>query len=392
MSNFKKITKKNVAVVFGGKSVEHDISIITGLQILHNLDIRKYRIVPIYISKENIFYTGNELFIVDTYNKVDFEKKLKEVSFCYKNSGLYEIKGKKQKFLFKVDFAFLALHGGIGERGSIQGLFDVCNIPYSSCGVLGSSICMDKYITKLICSSLNINVVKYVLLNESQIKNSKDIQNKIKDLKYPLIVKPNSLGSSIGVNFCKDEKELKNAVSFAFMFDSKVLIEEVVSNLRELNMAVVGNKSICCDVSLLEEVTPKKEFLTFESKYLNQNAKKGMESLSRIVPANVSKEIYETIKDYSIKIYNTLDLSGCVRIDYLLDNSTGQVYLNEVNTIPGSLANYLFKNKNFSFLNLLEKIMDDITRSKDDEDKKITRFTSSVLSNYKNSSNFTINK
>lgn len=391
---FKKenFIKKNIAVIFGGRSVEHDISIITGIQVLCALDKDKYNIIPIYISKDNHFYTGKQLFDINTFSMFNFEKKLSKINFSNYDQSISILKGRFQKLKSKIDFAFLALHGGLGEGGGVQGLLQTCNIPFSTCGVLGSSICMNKYLTKLICQSKNILTPDFVVIDEKEYKNQSDFLSEIlKILSFPLIVKPNSLGSSIGVNFCQNKEQLINAISFAFMFDRKVIVEKAVENLRELNIAVLGNANHI-EFSDIEEVTPKKDFLTYENKYLNQNNSKGMESLDRIIPAVIDNSIKDTIVEYSNIIFKTLELSGCVRIDFLMDSISNKVYLNEINTIPGSIANYLWKEKKYSFSQLLEKMLDYSLSELEELNSKVTRFSSSVLNNYKSNSAFKLKK
>ena len=202
---------------------------------------------------------------------------------------------------------------------------------------------------------------------------------KVEGLNYPIVVKPNNLGSSIGITFCKDKDMLLDAVSFAFLFDTEVLCEEAVCNLRELNIACLGAGEMC-ECSLVEEVTPNKDFLTFENKYLGGG--KGMESQKRIIPASISKKILNRIEIYARRMFKTHKMKGCVRMDFLMDEKTEMVYMNEINPIPGSFANYLWKNKGYSFQNLLEKMKDYAEIDYAEKGKKITQFSSSVLQNF----------
>lgn len=371
--------KENVVVIFGGKSVEHDISIITGVQVLHGLDDSKYNIIPMYLSKFNNFYSGAKLFDIKTYSEFNFTHKLKEVVLLF-DGKLYEKKRSKLKEICKVDFAYLALHGGEGEGGGVQGYLDLCNIPYSSPCILGSSISLDKEVTKLLLKSNGIDYAKYVVLTCLDKENTDDIKKKINKLSFPLIVKPNSLGSSIGVTYCDSLQKALNGIDFAFLFDDKVIVEEVVKNLREFNIAVVGNN---CDyeVSDIEEVKSKEKFLTFENKYL-ENDKNGVKE-DRVIPAIISKKIEERIKNYALKVYKLFSLKGCVRIDFLVDDREEKVYVNEVNTIPGSFASYLWKSKNYNFTRLLEKVKHYALIEYKMKKSKIVNFSSSVLKKFK---------
>ncbi|NCB48425.1 MAG: D-alanine--D-alanine ligase [Clostridia bacterium] len=386
-----KTKKQVVAVIFGGKSVEHDISIITGEQVLCNLNIEKYEVLPIYISKQNEWYFSKTFFDINTFSENEAFKQCKKVCLGQKGN-LFVVKGKKQKLFKKIDFAFLALHGNLGENGSIQGLLEMCDVPYSSPNVFGSSVCMNKLFTKYVCKALEINVVNFKEIFEKDYIENINIIDDLKPLNFPIIVKPNNLGSSVGISFCENESELKNAISFAFLFDKEVLVEEAVTNLRELNIAILGN-NLSIELSSIEEVKIEKDFLTFENKYYGGT--KGMESQKRICPAKIDENTENTIKEYGKKIFSSLGLKGCVRIDFLLDDKTKKVYLNEINTIPGSMANYLFKNK-YSFSNLLEKLMNYALKEREFEQKKIVRFSSSVLekfnANAKSENKFGANK
>ncbi len=367
--------KQNIAVIFGGISVEHDISIITGVQTINALKKNMQNIIPIYITRSGEWVTGEKLWDLSTYSnfKVSGISRLSLVCGGVKKDGF--LGGKT----IKIDFVYLALHGSFGENGGVQGLLDIYKIPYSSCGVLGSSVGMDKYLTKLLCKSQKIPVVAGVLLREEdKTRDFTEIHKKVSKLSFPLVVKPNSLGSSIGVSFCKTQKELKDAISFAFMFDTEVLIEKAVENLVEYNIAVVGNR-FSCEVSNIEQVSPDNSILSFEGKYMSQNGAKGMESLSRIVPAKLDATIQKEIEDVAKKLYKLLYLKGVVRLDFLCDTKTGKIYFNEINTIPGSLANYLFKNHNYNFGALLEKMKDYALMENEILSQKLRRFSSTVL-------------
>ena len=369
--------KQTVAVVFGGISVEHDISIITGVQTLNTLKKGRYKVVPIYITKSGEWWTGEKLWDINFYSNFS-KKSLQKVSLMQKGIQIQKFVGKKK---IKLDFAFFALHGSFGENGCMQGLFDVYNIPYSSCGVLGSSICTNKYLAKLLCKSKKIPIVSGILLKEEdKTKNFEWIEKRLSRLNFPLIVKPNNLGSSIGVSFCKNKKELKDAIDFAFMFDREVLVEKAVANLIEYNIALLGN-SFSCECSNIEKVVPDNNILSFEGKYMSHGQGKGMENLSRIVPAKIDSKLQIKIENLAKKIYKLLNLRGVVRLDFLFDEKESKLYFNEVNTIPGSLANYLFSNHQYNFTQLLEKAKDYVLIEREVLSHKLTRFSSSVLKN-----------
>lgn len=388
-----KQLKKNIAVVFGGKSVEHDISIITGVQTLNALDKTKYNIYPIYITKENLFTFSDDFFDIKFFTKGNINLKTKNVKqiIFLSNSLIYILKGKKFIKLAKLDFIFLCTHGGEGENGSLQGLLNMCSIPYSSCDVLSSSLCMDKLATKQLLLQNNINVVDYKTISKSEYEKGNYL-TKLKNIKYPLIVKPCNLGSSIGVTYCKNNNQLKNALSFAFLFDNQLLIEQAVENLKEVNISVMGN-SFENECSEIEEVLFTKNFLTFENKYLNKDSSsKGMENTSRIIPAEIDEETKNKIIEFAKKTYSILNCKGVVRIDFLINSKTNNIYVNEVNTIPGSLSNYLWKNKGYTFTELLEKMMEYSLCEYNLAKRKVVNFSSNVLSQFDNSSKLKLTK
>ena len=325
---------QNIAVVFGGKSVEHDISIITGLGVIKNLSV-KYNIVPIYINKKGDWFTGENLKQAQSFTG-DFKAKscviLPDKPFLFVKSGLIMRK-------IKIDCAVLALHGGIYEGGAIAGIFELSNIPTTSADLTSSSVCMDKVLTKLILNSLNISTPKFVWG-----ENIQDIKSEIgkSDLDFPLIVKPARAGSSIGIKIVKAKKDLEQAIQYAQHFDKKVIVEECLQNFRELNISIFKmDKNLKC--SAIEEVFCNKLF-GFEEKYVSRD-------IERKVPADLTDEQIEKIEFYAKQVYSALGLNGVVRIDFLMCD--GEIYLNEINTIPGSMAFYLWRSKGISFSKLL---------------------------------------
>ena len=389
------IVKSNVAVVFGGRSVEHDISIITGVQTLNALDKQKYNILPIYLNKEGRFLTSNSFFNIKTFSNDKFlynDTKLKQLTFGF-DGWLYLYKNKKLVKFKKIDFVFLATHGGEGENGSLQGYLDICSIPYSSSNCLSSAICMNKLITKQILEQNNICITKYVCISQKEYtKNSKCYLDKIRSLKFPLIVKPCNLGSSIGINFCKTKTEIKNALSFAFLFDEDVLIEEAVENLREVNVSIMGNK-FNFECSDIEEIVLTKDFLTFENKYMNkESSSKGMGNASRNIPANLSVELKEKVLELASKAFVACLCSGIVRIDFLINSKTNEVFLNEINTIPGSLSNYLWNARKYNFSKILDQVKKYSLENFDSKKSKVKNFSTSVLSQFETSKKLKLSK
>lgn len=326
---------KNVAIIFGGVSAEHEISIITGKQAYNSLDKKKYNVYPIYID-----INGNWLYVKNF--KIKNLKQNNKVCYFVPNSNKLHIKGSPFKKI-TIDCVLLATHGGNGENGMIQGVLEVSNIPYSSCGVLSSAITMDKAIMKDIFVAHNIPTPQYFLLNENS-----DINN----LDYPVVVKPVSLGSSIGIKICHNKKELLDAIKFAKLFDDKIIIEKAIFPLREVNIAVLKHKNQII-LSNTEQPLGQDEFLTFEDKYLRNGKSKSKNNSKRKIPALITNEEESKIKKLAIDLYNIFRCKGIIRIDFLLDDNN--VYVNELNTIPGSLSYYLW---DISYKKLLDILID----------------------------------
>ena len=379
--------KINVIVVFGGRSVEHDISIITGVQVLNNLDKSKFNIFPVYLSKQGEFFYSKNFYDIKTFTQKNFTYKKDCKNVFFKGNAIYSKKGIFSKKITDFKFAFLATHGACGENGSLQGLFELIRVPYSSCGVLQSAIGMNKYLTKVFLQSKNLPYVDCFTIQEDE-KLDLSYLNKTG---LPVVVKPCSLGSSVGISFCKTKSQVKNAVSFAKMFDNCVVVEKAIENLQEVNIAVLGNE-FKQEFSDIEEVLKTDDILSFENKYLADNSSKGMENTKRILPAKLDEKLKSTIEDISTKVFKQLKCKGVIRFDFLINKETKEVFLNELNTIPGSFANYLWKTKKYDFKTLLNKIYDYCLESFNSQEQKLISFSSSVLNNISFGSGSKINK
>lgn len=376
--------KKNIAVFFGGRSVEHDVSIITGLQIVDNADKEKYNAFPVYISRDGEWFCGEKLRDVNFYKNFNPEDKGIQRVF------LTPVPGKKEiqyiaKFGVKtygtIDAAVLGMHGAHGEDGTLQGLLELADIPYSSPCVTGSAVGMDKIVMKCAFRGAGLPVLDAVYFERHNFrKDAEDILNKVEEsFPYPVFVKPANLGSSIGISKAKDRAGLQNALEVAFHYDRRVLVEKAVEDIMEVNSAVMGYGDDVT-VSFLEQPVTWKDFLTFDEKYLRSDgASKGMTSLARKIPAPISDEMTQKIIEMSKTVFTTLDLKGVVRIDYIIDQSRGQVYVNEVNTIPGSLAFYLFEPAGVSFKALIDKIIGFAEKQMEDKNMSSFAYDSAIL-------------
>lgn len=361
--------KTVIGVFFGGKSVEHEVSIISALQVIENLDKEKYNIIPIYISKDNKFYSSEFLSDINRYKDLDEIVRLSdEVYFTHENGSLLVNKkdGIFKKVLFKIDIVFPVVHGLNVEDGTLEGFLEMYNIPYVGCDVCSSAVGMNKIIFKKVLESSNIPVVEYDTLNISEFEqDSKKAFEKIKDkLSLPIIVKPANLGSSVGIEIIKDEKEFVPKMQQVFEFCENVLIERCITNLREINCSVVGDFS-SQEVSVLEEPIKEDEILSYKDKYLGNGKggklskmggkSSGMASLTRKIPAQLDKDQEDEIYNLAKNTFKLLNCEGISRIDFILDGDNNKIYVNEINTIPGSLSFYLWEPKGVKFSELLDK-------------------------------------
>lgn len=369
---------KNLAIFYGAKSSEHDISIITALQVMNNLNKEKYNIVPVYIHNDNSWYVLDDYKNLNNYaNNILKGKKL--VNGFYDK---YLLVKKHLRFgLYKkIDVAINCCHGLNGEDGTLSGLLELNNIPYVGSGVVASSVGMDKVIMKDVFVANDIPCVKYVSFYKNEYDNNRQdiLLNSEVKLGYPIIVKPANLGSSIGINISQNREELQKNIQIALNFDEKVILEQVVPNLREINCSVIGTLNNC-ETSLLEEPKNWKTFLDFNEKYIIGNKDKNKKTIDVKLDDDLSVEI----KMLSKKIFKIFGCSGVVRIDYLLNDKTGEVFANEINTIPGSYANYLWTHK-YTFSELLDKLISNAESEYLYKNTHSYAYKSSVLQNYKN--------
>ena len=375
-----------IGVIFGGETVEHEVSIISALQAISNIDKEKYEVVPLYISKERIWYTGEVLKDINFYKNFD-RSQVKQV-VLYKKNKEFRVKsvdGIFNRDITWIDIALPIVHGNNVEDGSLIGYLDTLGICYVGSRVLGSSIAQDKVVMKEVMAYNNIPVVDYTWFYDYEyIRNKKEVLKKIKEVGYPVVVKPATLGSSVGITYVKSDKEIEGAIEEAINYDVKVVVEKAILNLVEVNASVIGNYEIK-KVSSLEEVMGSDEILSFKDKYLSSSKSKGMEATSRVIPARISDELTKKIKDTSLKVCDVLNLSGVVRIDFLIDGKTNKFYVNEPNTIPGSLAFYLWKYDGLEYRELLNEIIDLALKEYKQRVKKVNSFESNILENFNGS-------
>ena len=360
MSSRRRMT---VAVVFGGRSVEHDVSIVTGHQIMNAFPVERFEIVPVYISRDGRWFTGEALAKIDSF-KDDGILRRDDVRACllspdtrYHGLIIDPLAGRLRKSEVKrIDVAFPALHGSHGEDGNVQGLFELADIPYVGYATLGSALTNDKIITKQILRQAGIPVLDDHWVSRDQWLDDPDtvIDELLKRFEFPLFVKPATLGSSIGIGRADSETLLRASIDIAANFDRRILIEPAVTDGIEINCSVIGFGDDF-EASTLEQPVSWDEFLSYEDKYLRGG--EGMKSAERLVPAPISPEFTERIKQTSIDAFKAVDGRGIARIDYLARPEENALYLNEINTMPGSLAFYLWREDGYTSSDLVQKLV-----------------------------------
>ncbi len=330
---------KNIAVFFGGTSVERDVSVITGVLTLNSIDRAVYNPVPVFIAGDGKFYTGESLLDIEFYKSVDY-KKLKRVALLGGENILYVVKGKKIKPYLHIAVGVNCLHGERGEDGTLAGLMNTSNIPFASPPLLASAVSMDKEFTKIFLRGLGVKVLPCL-----SVKNT-DANIEKAGLSYPVIVKPACLGSSIGITKAENGEELKDGIATALRYGERAIIEKCLENFTEINCSAYRGCNGKLYVSECERPFGKSEVLSFDDKYSVGE---------RQFPAKIDKKIAEKIKKTTEKVYCALQCEGIIRIDYMLYGDTA--YLNEINTVPGSLAYYLFSDTLKGFSKILTELI-----------------------------------
>ena len=379
----------SIGVIFGGRSLEHDLSVLTAIQAMDNIDKERYEVVPIYITKDLTFYSGGMLRYIDSYK--DFrliDRYATKVNLINKNGKfILQTTGLIKRVYKEIHLAFPMVHGKYTEDGSIVGYLETLGIPIVGSDIYSSSLCQDKVFTKEVLNGNDIPVVDYVYFSDSDYKLDKeDIFKKIEELSYPLIIKPARLGSGIGIEIVNRKEELESSIEKAMKNDERVLVEEYIADRREFNMAVLLSKGKLIG-SVIEEII-KDEPCNYYDKYRKDNED---DTFKRIFPADISKTLTEEIEKTSKKTYKVLALSGVARIDYVYDNKKKKLYVNEVNTIPNFFSHHLFDDKNIDYRELLgimikeaiDKIHKENDMVKDIEDNLFNKVTTKDIKEMK---------
>lgn len=388
-------SKINVGVIFGGRSVENEISVLTAIQTMEAINTEKYDITPIYISKEGRWYTGAALRTSANYKQMEsLYKSCEEVYLrpIYGDNNLYKV--KKPLFgsdvVTKLDVIIPALHGTNCEDGSFQGTIEMTGIPYASCNVLASANGMDKITMKMILASSGIAVIDYAWFSDKEwFDRQQEVVERVEQkLGYPMIVKPADSGSSVGITSVHNREELMEAIENAVSYSKRIIVEHLVQQLKEINCSVLGNYYEC-EASVCEAPIRSGEILSYADKYLGGGAKggakggvkesRGMHSTVREIPANLTAELTEHIRTTAVETFKALACDGVARIDFMIDEATGKVYVNEINTIPGSLSFYLWEATGVSFEQLTERLIEIAFQRKRDSSFKTTSYKENIF-------------
>ena len=390
------MSKMNIAVFFGSRSCEHDVSIVSALQCIEATKAAGFNVTPVYISRDGLWYTGEPLENIETFREFNpMTKGITRVTLDVtanagdlwawppQRAGLF---AKVPAPLCHIDCVIPVFHGWHGEDGTIQGLLEMANIPYASSGVLGSAIGMDKIAMKQILRGAGFPVLDFVWFTREQLKKERQavIERVEKEIKYPAFIKPAALGSSIGVSRAKNREELERALDVAASYDRRILVEVGVVHPVEINCAAVGyGEDVRASVCEMPVPSSNDTFLDFWQKYLRNASTKGedsrgMKSLSRVVPAPIGEELTKRIQTMTCDIFKLLDCCGTVRVEFILDQND-MLFVNEPNTIPGSLAFYLWKASGLDFPKLIEKMVEDALRAHADKNSSVFAYDSSIL-------------
>lgn len=357
-------TKKTVGVIFGSRSVEHDVSIVTAQQVMQALDTRKYEVVPIYITRDGHWVSGPGLRDLNAFRSDDIPERMgiKEVvlspSTAHHGLIVSPVSGLLARSQVRaLDVAFPVVHGSHGEDGTLQGLFELADIPYVGAGVLASAVTRDKIMLKTVLAGLGIPVVRYVAFTRQEWVTAADalLARIASEVGFPAFVKPASLGSSIGVARANDAGEARTYINVAANFDRRILVEAAVEGVMEINCAVMGNADP--RPSVLEQPISWQEFLTYEEKYMRSEGAAGMKGAERRIPAPIGDELAARIRETAVRAFRAVDGRGIARVDFLVREESGEVFLNEINTMPGSLAFYLWQEEGMTPAQVVDELI-----------------------------------
>ena len=378
--------KTTIGVFFGGRSTEHEISVISASQAMHAINAEKYEVVPIYISKQGKWYTGKALLDIQNYRNIpELLAKVDEV-YMEPSFGDYNLYKKKRNLfgsnvIKHLDVIIPVLHGSNGEDGIFEGLLETIGIPYAGCNTLSSANGMDKITMKMILKSCGIPVVNFVWFSDKEWYTRRDeiIGQIEKEIGYPVIVKPANLGSSVGIGRACNREELIDKIDGAEIYTTRIIVEDMVEDLQEINCSVLGD----CDenqASVLEEPIKSGEILSYEDKYVGgSKGAKGMQASQKRIPADLPEKETKRIQFLARETFRVLSCHGVSRVDMIIDRKTRDIYVNEINTIPGSLSFYLWEATGISFEQLMDKLVELAIKRKREQGLKTVSYDHNIF-------------
>ena len=379
--------KTNIGVFFGGCSTEHEISVISASQAMSAIDRSVYDVTPVYITKQGQWYTGDALFDVANYRDIPaLLSKCRKVYMRPEKGdfNIYECRHRMfgSEVVTRLDVAIPVLHGSYGEDGTFEGVLDAIGIPYAGCNVLASANGMDKITMKMILQACNVPVVDYVWFTDGQwAADSTSILDDIeRRLGYPVIVKPANLGSSVGIGRAADRDQLKERIDTAEQYSTRIIVEHMVENLHEVNCSVLGD----CDdyiTSVCEEPIKSGEILSYEDKYMGgTKGAKGMQASQKRIPADLPQDVSDRIRFLAGETFRVLSCHGVSRVDVIMDADNGRIYVNEINTIPGSLSFYLWEASGIPFDKLMDRLVKLALKRQRQLDMKVRSYDQNIFS------------
>lgn len=398
--------KTRLAVIFGGRSVEHEVSVISAIQAIMSLNTEKYDITPVYMTKKGEMYVGDGIGDIESYKNIPgLLSKSERVIMINEGDSVFLTPYPQKRFgkhEIPVDIVFPIVHGTNVEDGTLQGYLKTLGVPFVGCDVTASAVGMDKYIMKTILKDNDIPVLDGKVFTLSDYENIENMISRIEEtIGYPVIVKPINLGSSVGISVAKTREELVSSIDDAFRYATKVLVEHAITSLREINCAVLGDENQA-EASECEEPMHTDGILSYEDKYIGGGKTKsgmevsgsgaklsaggakgssGMASLSRQIPADISPERREEIRTMAVKAFKALGCNGVARIDFMIDTDTDNLYFNEINTIPGSLSFYLWEPLGLPYTELLDRMIALALKRKRMEERLTFTFDVNILQN-----------
>ena len=387
--------KTKVAMMFGGKTVEHEVSVISGIQALKAMDTDKYEVIPVYLTKENDMYIGSDIGNIKAYRDIPALLKKSQKVIMANDGGRVKLIPYPPKVFgakpVEIDVAFPVVHGTNVEDGALQGYLKTVGIPFVGPDVTASAISMDKAVTKAVLKEAGVPVLDANVYTMADYEDPEGIADDIeKTFGYPVIIKPVNLGSSVGIGIAKSRDELIDAIDDAFRYAARIMAEHAISKLREINCAVLGDENEA-EASECEEPLTSGDILSYEDKYVSGGGKKGgakgrsgskgagMANLSRKIPAELSPEKREEIRELAVKAFKALGCNGVSRIDFMIDEEEDKLYFNEINPIPGSLSFYLWEPVGVPYKELLDRMIQLALRRTRIEESLTFTFDTNIL-------------